>query len=132
MAVSATTGETGSVTVEVNGNAVAASSIRVGSSGTIIPLDLTALKASSESYDLQCTVQIGEETFRSKSELWYLPQNPHGGSTVKIDRLSGALMTQREWGWEKIVPFGWYDVSIGWSFACRGLSPDLLCQRQGA
>jgi hypothetical protein len=50
--------------------------------------------------------------FEDTTELFYLPPNPWGGSTVKLDRRTNALwVKQGSSDWDKTIPFGWYDVS---------------------
>ncbi len=55
------------------------------------------------------------QSFMDTTDLWYLPHNIYGGSTVKLDRRSGGGMLVRNESvddpvWEKLIPFGWYDV----------------------
>ena len=64
---------------------------------------------------LRCVASLRGQKFTDTTELLYLPYNPYHGSTVKLDRRSGALWARndvsRSPGWEKLIPFGWYDVS---------------------
>ena len=73
------------------------------------------MKPCNTSYTLTCKAQVNGQTYYTTSTLAYLPQNPYGGNTVKIDRSTQALLVRNETSgdktWEKIIPFGFYDVS---------------------
>ncbi|RXK41135.1 hypothetical protein M231_01538 [Tremella mesenterica] len=104
-----TLGQALNVIVSTKDIVLASGSVVPGTSGTVLPLDFSALSATGESYIVTCTAQAGVNIFTVETEAWYLPPNPYGGSTVKVDRHSGALMVEEEDRWEKIFPFGWYD-----------------------
>jgi hypothetical protein len=110
--------ESGNLTVEVwvdNWQPITTGSIQVGSLGSLLPFTTAELTASTQAYNLTCKASINGQEFWTNSTLRYLPPNPHGGNTVKIDRKSGSLVVRNETGgsdaWERIIPFGFYDVS---------------------
>lgn len=78
-----------------------------------------------EPYEVICTAKpvLYPGRFTATTELYYLPENPSGGSTVKMDMATGGLLVQRknendaasiEGGldgkesWEPLIPFGFY------------------------
>lgn len=71
------------------------------------------MTARSTPYNVTCRATHEGQTFSDVAQLSYLPPNPYGGSTVKIDRKSGALLVRNESlsnpQWERLMPFGWYD-----------------------
>ena len=108
---------TGSVRVDVwsdDNNYLTGGDVPLNSLGNLLSFNVSSLKAQSQNYNLTCKAQINNQTFYTNSTLSYLPPNPYGGNTVKIDRSSGALLVRNETGgdktWEKIIPFGYYDV----------------------
>ena len=107
----------GNLTVEVyidGGQLLTSGSAEVDSMGTLLPFNTTSLKTQKTQYNLTCKATLNGQTFYANSTLAYLPPNPYGGNTVKIDRTSGALIVRNETAgskkWEKIIPFGFYDV----------------------
>jgi hypothetical protein len=83
--------------------------------GNLLPFNLSSLTAQSTPYKLVCTAKGNGQTYKTNATLAYLPPNPYGGNTVKIDRRNGALVVRNETAgdktWTKIIPFGFYDVS---------------------
>lgn len=71
---------------------------------------LIALLPRSEPYDVICIARriLHCEVFEATTQLFYLPANPYGGSTVKIDMATGGLLVKRGRRWEPIFPFGFY------------------------
>jgi hypothetical protein len=105
------------VDVYQGSNHVASGAVPVNKLGTLLPLNLSALAPQQASYGLSCTATLGasnQTTFATNASLLYLPPNPYGGNTVKVDRRSGALLVRNETAgakaWEKLIPFGFYDV----------------------
>ena len=94
---------------------LAGGSVGVNTMGNLIPFNTTSLKACATPYNLTCKATINGQEFWTNSTLSYLPPNPYGGNVVKVDRTSGALIVKNDTGngeWDKIIPFGWYDVSV--------------------
>jgi hypothetical protein len=88
--------------------------ISVGSSGSTANFSLSdlGLSPSTDPSRITCTATMGNQTYTDTTDLLYLPENPYNGSSVKIDRKTGYLKVQYEAGqeWEKVLPFGFYDV----------------------
>jgi len=108
----------GKLKVEVyvdNNKLLTSGSAKINSLGNLISFNTTSLQAQKTPYNLTCKGTINGQTFYANSTLAYLPPNPYGGNTVKVDRTSGALIVRNETAgtkkWEKIIPFGFYDVS---------------------
>jgi hypothetical protein len=93
---------------------VANGTVAVNTLGSLLPLNISGLKPQQSAYGLSCKATLGSQTFATNASLLYLPPNPFGGNTVKVDRRSGALLVRNETAgeksWEKIIPFGFYDV----------------------
>lgn len=89
--------------------------VPINTLGNLLDFDISGLKPQQTPYNLTCRAQINGQTFQTTSTLRYLIPNPYGGSTVKVDRASGALIVRNETAgekeWRKIIPFGFYDVS---------------------
>ena len=83
--------------------------------GSLMPFNVSSLSPSKTQYNLTCKAQFNGQTFYTNSTLSYLPQNPYGGNTVKINRKTEALLVRNETSgdktWQQLVPYGWYDVS---------------------
>ncbi len=98
------------------GKLLTSGSAKIDQLGTLLPFNTTSLKEQKTNYNLTCKGTINGQTFYANSTLAYLPPNPYGGNTVKVDRTSGALIVRNETSgtknWEKIIPFGFYDVSL--------------------
>jgi len=78
-----------------------------------LALDLSLLQASSQAYDISCSarrVDAVDQTFSSSSALRYLPPNPFGGSTVKLDRRTGGLLVDEAGRWVPLLYTGFYTV----------------------
>ena len=108
----------GSVRVDLwsdDNNYLTGGSVPLNSLGNLLPFNISSLKAGKTKYNLTCKASIDGQTFYTNSTLSYLPPNPNNGSTVKIDRLSGTLLVRNETAgtktWEKLIPYGFYDVS---------------------
>lgn len=97
------------------GKMLTSGSVEVNTLGTLLPFNTSSLKAQKTAYNVTCKATINGQTFYANSTLAYLKPNPYGGNTVKVDRTSGALIVRNETAgtkeWEKIIPFGFYDVS---------------------
>ena len=98
-----------------DGKLLTSGSVEVNTLGTLLPFNTTGLTAQKTWYNVTCKGTINGQTFYTNSTLAYLEPNPYGGNTVKVDRTSGALIVRNETAgtkqWEKILPFGFYDVS---------------------
>lgn len=84
--------------------------------GLEIDFDLSSLQASLSQYNITCSAQRLDktnQTFVVDSTLRYLPPNPYGGSTVKLDRRTGGLLVQEEAGWVPLFSTGYYTVYSG-------------------
>lgn len=84
--------------------------------GLEIVFDLSSLQASPSQYNITCSAQRLDktnQTFVVDSTLRYLPPNPYGGSTVKLDRRTGGLLVQEQAGWVPLFPTGYYTVYSG-------------------
>lgn len=103
------------VTVSIGSKTLTSGSISVGSLGNLLSFNISSLNATSTPYNLTCTANLNGQTFYANTSLSYLPPNPYGGNTVKVDRRSGALVVRNETAgqktWTRIIPYGWYDVS---------------------
>lgn len=80
----------------------------------MLAFNTSGLDASATSLDITCKATLNGQVFSDNTTLAYLPPNPYGGNSVKIDRKSGALIIKNsttDAEWEKVIPFGWYDVS---------------------
>lgn len=117
----------GDVQIDVyidNNQLLTKGSAKMNQLGTLIPFDTTDLGARKENYNITCKATIDGQTFYARSKLAYLPPNPYGGNTVKLDRASGALMVRNETAgtkeWERIIPFGFYDVRLDGVEPVRG------------
>jgi hypothetical protein len=111
-------GGTGNLTVTVttgSGIELVKGSVSPGSMGNLFSFNITCLNATSTPYNLTCEAKGNGQTYTTYATLSYLPPNPYGGNTVKVDRKSGALVVRNETAgdttWKKIIPFGFYDVS---------------------
>jgi hypothetical protein len=101
----------------------------VNTLGTLLTLNISGLSAQSSAYSLSCKATLGNQTFATNASLYYMPPNPYGGNTVKVDRTSGGALLVRnetagEKAWTKIIPFGFYDVSARPASPPRGSSQD--------
>ncbi len=98
------------------GKLLTSGSAKIDQLATLLPFNTTSLKVQKTNYNLTCKGTINGQTFYANSTLAYLPPNPYGGNTVKVDRTSGALIVRNETSgtknWEKIIPLGFYDVSL--------------------
>lgn len=96
----------------------------------LLEFPLFALQARKEKYELTCKAQFisdeGEESdgtgmkeakeavmdvtnsYSTSAQLSYLPPSPYGGSTVKIDTVTKALLVKGENEWKPILPYGFY------------------------
>ncbi|KDQ07519.1 hypothetical protein BOTBODRAFT_166906 [Botryobasidium botryosum FD-172 SS1] len=73
--------------------------------------DITRFTPRAEPYNLTCTASFHNgQTFHSTSKLFYLPPNPYGGSTTKVDYRTGGLLVRPKGktDYEPIFPFGFY------------------------
>ncbi|ORX39556.1 hypothetical protein BD324DRAFT_648197 [Kockovaella imperatae] len=81
--------------------------------GNLIPFNVSSLKAGSTKHNLTCKAQVHGQVYYTTSTLTYLPPNPYGGNTVKIDRKTQALLVRNETSgdkaWQTLIPFGYYD-----------------------
>lgn len=99
-----------------NDNYLGTQDVPLNRLGSLIPFNLTGLSAQSTPYNLTCKGQVNGQTYYADSQIRYLPPNPYCGNTVKIDRRSGSLLVRNETAqsktWEKLIPYGFYDVSF--------------------
>lgn len=58
-----------------------------------VPFSLSSLVPQLTPFEVNCTAATSNGTILTStaSELWFLPPNPHGGSTTKMDRLVSVL-----------------------------------------
>ena len=87
--------------------------IRLGSRGNVFSAPLALLlKPRLEPYNVTCSATSldGHATYTDSTLVKYLPPNPYGGSTVKMDLQSGGLVARRkgESQYQPIVPYGFY------------------------
>jgi hypothetical protein len=97
------------VSFSVRGVTLGSGIIRLGLNQHIdFPL---ALLPRGEPYDVTCIAKrvLHCDVFQATTLLFYLPANPYGGSTVKIDMATGGLLVKRGRRWEPIFPFGFYN-----------------------
>ncbi|KAI5790373.1 hypothetical protein FPQ18DRAFT_390784 [Pyronema domesticum] len=77
-------------------------------------LDLSKLPTQVDPYTIYCTaaLQKGDTPFAvASSEMYWLPPNPHGGSTVVLDSESGKLLVvdqAKPAGYHSFFPIGYY------------------------
>lgn len=94
-----------------------------------LAFDLASLEASGQPYGLACSVRSAAgQTFAAESALRFLPPNPHGGSTVKLDRRTGGLLVQQENSWQPLLPTGFYTVFSGYLEADHAVMDDMVAQ----
>jgi hypothetical protein len=70
--------------------------VPIGSLGTESPPSISSLPTSLKPRTIRCVATLDDQTFTDTAELLYLPPNPYGGSTVKLDRRSGPLWVRNE------------------------------------
>jgi len=82
--------------------------IPVNSTGSALDFSFSGWDASSTPVEVECTATFDDgSTFFATSEVKYLPPNPYGGSTTKIDTKTGALVVKKNSGlWEPMIAFG--------------------------
>ena len=87
--------------------------VKVNQLGQELPFSLANYTTSTTPIDITCKATVGNMTYWSNSTINYLPQNPYGGSVVKIDRRTGGLLVKNAsaTSYESFIPFGFYDVS---------------------
>lgn len=98
-----------------NDNYLGTQDVPLNSLGNLIPVNLTSLTAQKTPYNLTCKGEVNGQTFYTGSQVRYLPPNPYGGNTVKVNRTSGALLVRNETAgekqWNQLFAYGFYDVS---------------------
>lgn len=90
---------------------ILSTALTIPSTGHTASLPLEHFQPRMDPYKIKCIASHGEKTYEDETEVSYLPPNPYGGSTVKLDRRTGGMKILRKDGWEEMFPFGWYDVS---------------------
>jgi len=99
------------VVLRVDGENVAVAVVPLGRVA-VIPFSLKKLDPSSKPKRLEClgTILGSAESYAHTSTLLYLPPNPFGGSTARLDARTGALVVKGSTSetWEPIWPFGMY------------------------
>lgn len=101
------------VTVQAttNGKVVASGSVPLNATKYELSLSLSGLTPSVTPYTLQCSTTVGSQTFKASSPLSVLP-NPTGGSAVKMDLKTGALLAKPATGqsgdYKPVFSLGYY------------------------
>ena len=105
-----TSSETLSVTVSVDGQALASGSIPLDSKNFELPFDLSKLQPRKEAYTLDCQASISGQSFNTTGKLSYLPE-PTSGSVTKMDLRTGGLLARSPKGegdYVPVIPVGFY------------------------
>lgn len=110
----AASGNSFSVSISVSGVGTVVSNAPMGltATGTPLSFSLGKLSPSSTPYTVTCTATFGSSgaTYTSTTKLSYLPPNPYGGNTVKMDLTTGGLLVKgpSDATYKPFFPFGFY------------------------
>lgn len=107
------------VTISVDGHTLTTSSVPFNASAHELSFALNSLTPRAQAYDVTCTgVSPSGQTFTSHAELRRLPDRTDGGSVVKLDGRTGALLVRNQTSpageWETIFPLGFYTSFSGY------------------
>ncbi|KAH9834490.1 uncharacterized protein C8Q71DRAFT_769168 [Rhodofomes roseus] len=104
------------ISVEVNGRVVTGGAVPLNSSKVELPFSLAGLTPQKSAYDVSCRATYAGagavQTFAASGNLSYLPDPTDGGSVVKMDAKTGALLAKptndQEGEYETVFPVGFY------------------------
>lgn len=93
------------------GTVISAANASVGASAVPFKFSLSGVAPSTTAYTVTCTAKFaGGATYTSTTKLAYLPPNPYGGNTVKMDMATGGLLVKgpSDTAYKPFFPFGFY------------------------
>lgn len=100
------------VTVDIDGRTVAAGAVPLNASKTELPFSLAGLVPRKSAYDVRCSATYGAQTFEAAGSLSFLPDRTDGGSVVKLDARSGAVLAKpigdQLGEYQTVFPIGFY------------------------
>lgn len=105
-----------SVSIRSNNIILAQGTVPINSTGNELPFNLRNLSASMNAQKITCTASLVSSpsvTFKTTTNIQYLPPPRKGGSVTKQDFKTGALLVRSapsasKASYEPILPFGFY------------------------
>ncbi|KAI0729759.1 hypothetical protein C8Q72DRAFT_912755 [Fomitopsis betulina] len=101
-----------SVRVDIDGRTIVAGAVPLNASKTELPFSLTGLVPRKSAYDVRCSATYGTQTFEAAGSLSFLPDRTDGGSVVKLDAKSGAVLAKpvgdQGGEYQSVFPVGFY------------------------
>lgn len=98
--------------MDIDGRTVVAGAVPLNASKTELPFSLTGLVPRKSAYDVRCSATYGTQTFEAAGSLSFLPDRTDGGSVVKLDAKSGAVLAKpvgdQGGEYQSVFPVGFY------------------------